>query len=334
MNDHKQKQKQLSALTGKIFITGANGFIGRALARRCRELGAEVSGLDFIADPQWGVIAGDLTRANEWRSALEGVDIVIHTAALVSNTATMDEAWQINVKATADLLERCVEADVKRFVQLSSVAAYGFDFNDERREDQPLRPMGNTYVDTKIASEHSVLACDLRSVMDCTIVRPGDVYGPGSRPWVVLPLEMIASGRFLLPAHGEGRFSPVYIDDLVEGLLLAATRPEGRGEIFNICGGVEPTCAEFFAYHAAMAGAKAPRCMGTGGAILIAETARVLVQLIGGKTELGRGTIDMLSRKAGYSIEKAGRLLGFEPQVNLREGMRRTESWAREKGLI
>ena len=321
-------------LTGKVFITGASGFIGKALARRCRELGAEVCGLDFKADPEWGIIAGDLTQPQEWRHVLEGVDMVIHCAALVSNTASMDEAWRINVKATADLLSHCVSAGVGRFVQLSSVAAYGFDATALLTEEQPLRPMGNTYVDTKIASEHIVLACHASGQMDCTIVRPGDVYGPASRPWVVLPLEMIRSGKFLLPAHGQGLFSPVYIDDLVEGLLLSATSARGAGQIFNISGGIEPSCEEFFGYHVKMAGSNPPRMLATSTALILAESARMLVQLFGGTTELGRGTIDMLSRKAGYSIEKADKLVGYQPKVSLEEGMRRTEQWARDKGLV
>ena len=324
----------LHGLSGKVFITGANGFIGRSLAQRCRSLGAEVCGLDFQPDEEWGVIAGDLTKPDDWSHILEDVDLVIHCAALVSNTASMDEAWRINVKATSDLLSNCEQAGVGRFVQLSSVAAYGFDATTTRGEDQPLRPMGNTYVDTKIASGHIVLAHHASSSMDCTVVRPGDVYGPASRPWVVLPLEMIARGQFLLPAHGEGLFSPVYIDDLIDGLLLAATKPEGAGQIFNISGGIEPSCLEFFAYHVKMAGAKPPRTMSTRMALLVAEGARIVVQFFGGKTELGRGTIDMLSRHAGYSIAKAERLLGYTPQVSLEEGMARTEVWAREKGLI
>ncbi len=321
-------------LGGKVFITGANGFIGRSLARRCRELGAEVSGLDFQADAQWGVVAGDLTRPEQWKQALQGVDLVIHAAAIVSNTASMDLAWGINVKATAALLGHCIEAGVKRFVQLSSVAAYGFAATEEVDETQPLRPMGNTYVDTKIASEHIVLACHASSAMDCTIIRPGDVYGPGSRPWVVLPLEMIKSGKFMLPAHGQGLFSPVYVDDIVNGILLAATRAEGAGQIFNISGGITPTCAEFFGYHTRMAGAKPLKSMATRPARLLAEIARVAITFFGGTTELGGGTIDMLSRKAGYSIAKADRLLGYHPQVDLAEGMRRTEEWARAEGLV
>jgi nucleoside-diphosphate-sugar epimerase len=319
----------------KVFITGASGFIGRALAAHYRSIGAEVGGIDLTANSEWGVVAGDITRPEDWAAQLQGVDLVIHTAAVVSNTASMDVAWRVNVKGTADLLKACAAARVARFVQLSSVAAYGFDFDDEVSEDQPLRPMGNTYVDTKIAGEHAVLACHGSGAMDCTIIRPGDVYGPGSRPWVILPLQMIDRGRFLLPARGRGMFSPVYIDDLVAGISLAAAADSGRGQIFNICGPGPVTCADFFGYHARMLNGDKPlRSVSTPTAVFIAETLRCLIQLFGGRTEIGRGTIDMLSRRAGYSIARARRLLGYEPETGLEEGMRRTFEWVNANGGV
>ena len=111
----------MATLQGKrVFITGASGFIGRALAIRYSAEGALVSGLDFHADAANNVIGGDLTRPDDWAVALAGVDIVIHTAAIVSNTATMDVAWRVNVQATADLLQHCVAAGVQQFIQLSS----------------------------------------------------------------------------------------------------------------------------------------------------------------------------------------------------------------------
>lgn len=318
----------------RVVITGANGFIGRALYDRYHALGAEVAGIDLAAAPDRGVIAGDLRRPGGWQQVVQGAGLVIHTAALVSNTATMDAAWGINVKATAVLLELCSSAGVEHFIHLSSVAVYGFDLQTPARETDPLRPVGNAYVDTKIAAEHAVLARHAVSAMDCTIIRPTDVYGPGSRPWVILPLEVMKSGRFLLPAHGQGIFSPVYIDDLVEGIILAATRRQARGQIFNIGDGSTPTCEEFFSYHARMLGRSRVRSAGNGVARLLAQSAGTIARLAGQQSELGRGTMDMLSRKAGYSIDRARTLLGFEPQVNLEEGMRRTRDWARGRGII
>jgi nucleoside-diphosphate-sugar epimerase len=329
LNDDSVKTPQ------RVFITGANGFIGRKLAQSYRELGSEVCGIDFIADPEWGVVVGDLATPNDWKDQLQGADLVIHTAAIVSNTATMNQAWRVNVKGTADLLAACVEAGVARFLHLSSTAAYGFDFPDGVTEAQPLRPMGNTYVDSKIASEHATLACHGTGRMACTVVRPADVYGPGSRPWVVLPLEMIRDGKFLLPAKGKGIFSPIYIDDLINGIVLAAGREEGKGQIYNIGGGECVSCNTYFSHLARMQGQTKPlRSMGTGTAILAVEVVRRVVQAFGGKTELGRGTMDMLSRTGGYSIEKATRELGYRPSVTLTEGMERTREWAQSQGLV
>lgn len=324
----------VNPIPARVCITGASGFIGRALARRYRELGCEVGGVDIQADPEWGVVAGDLTRAGSWLDALHGADAVIHCAAIVSNTATMEQAWGLNVKATADLVAASAEAGVDHFVQLSSVAAFGFDFDTNVDENCPLRPNGNTYVDTKIAAEHTVLACHARGLIDCTIIRPTDVYGPGSQPWLVTPIRMLQSGRFLLPAHGEGVFSPVYIDDMVEGVVLATTRKAARGQIFNIGGGEEVSCKTFFGYHAEMTGSGPIRTLPLAPARLLAEFAGSLTRLFGGESELGKGTMDMLARRAGYSIAKAGKMLGYEPQVDLAEGMRRSEIWARETSLI
>lgn len=318
-----------------VFITGANGFIGRRLAQHYRDAGAQIGGIDFNADPQWNVTAGDITQPSQWQDLLAGVDLVLHTAAIVSNTASLDDAWRVNVEATAALLKAATAAGVQRFVQLSSVAANGFDFPAGVTEDYPLRPMGNTYVDTKIASEHAVLACHGSQDMNCTIIRPGDVYGPGSRPWVILPLQMLQRGRFLLPAHGEGVFSPVYIDDLVSGIALAAEQDSGSGHIFTLSGESSCSCAEFFGYHASWAtGSRQLKTTSTRTALLLARTLGGLAKLTGQTSELGRGAIDMLSRTEGYSIDKATQLLGYQPHFSLEQGMQDTEIWVREQNYV
>jgi nucleoside-diphosphate-sugar epimerase len=146
---------------------------------------------------------------------------------------------------------------------------------------------------------------------------------------------MIRKGRFLLPAQGQGLFSPVYIDDLVAGIVLAAGLDAGKGQIYTISGSAAVSCEEFFSHHSRILGSdQPPRKVSTGFAILLAEITRRLVQLFGGQTELGRGTIDMLSRTHGYSIDKARRQLGYEPTIELEEGMARTEAWVRQENLL
>ena len=319
----------------RVFITGPNGFIGRALANRYRHLGAEVGGVDFTPDAQWNVVAGDVREPDKWRHLLAGADLVIHTAAVVSMVAPMRAAWEVNCNGTRRLLTACREQGVARFVQLSSVAAFGFDFPANVDESHPLIANGNSYVDTKITSEHTVLAAHAGGEMACTIIRPGDVYGPSSRAWVTAPLEIMRAGQFLLPDGGQGVFSPVYIGDLVDGIVLAAGKPEGAGQIFTLTSGVGVTCAEFFAHHWRWLGKRgSPRTLPKGVAIALAETGASIARLLGRSTELGRGTVELLGRPATYSIDKARRLLGYSPAVDLAEGLRRSEAWAREKGLL
>ena len=319
----------------RVFITGANGFIGRALAQRYRGYGAHVCGVDMSADPAWNVVAGDVRDVDRWRRHLDGADLVIHTAAVVSMVAPMRNAWEVNCHATRRLLTACRENGVKRFVHLSSVAAYGFDFPDGADETLPLITNGNSYTDTKITGEHTILAAHAGGELDCTIIRPGDVYGPASRAWIVVPLQMMRSRQFVLPDGGRGVFSPIYIDDLIDGVVLAAGVEAGAGQIFNLTSGKGVTCAEFFGHHRRWLGKQgAIPSLPKSVAIGLAEAGAKLARLMGRSSEMGRGTIGLLSRPGTYSIEKARRLLGFEPKVELAEGMRRSEAWARTAGLL
>lgn len=196
-------------------------------------------------------------------------------------------------------------------------------------------PTGNPYTDSKIVGEHIVLAAHAEGRQDCTVVRPADVYGPGCRPWVLEPLAAMRSGRFVLPARGEGLFTPVYVDDLVEGIVRAASVPVAAGQIFNL-GGEDPvTTSEYFGHLARMLGHDGPpRSVPTPVAVALAETARLVAAARRRHTELGKGVMLMLAKTRGVSNEKAHRLLGWWPKVSLAEGMGHVEAWLREEGLL
>jgi nucleoside-diphosphate-sugar epimerase len=317
-----------------VFLTGASGFLGRALAEAYRARGVEVRGVDRVADPARGVVAGDVSTEGPWQRAMEGADAVIHTAALVSLRGDARRFWEVNVLGTRRALEAAARAGARRFVHVSSVVAFGFDFPDGADERWPVRTNGSPYVDTKVASEQVVLAAHAAGEIACTVIRPGDVYGPRSRPWTVVPVELIKRGRMMLPAGGRGIFSPVYIDDLVDGLALATATPEAAGHVFTLTGGLGVETRDFFGRYARMLG-KGP-LLGLPTPVLsrLAAVAGAVDRLRGVDLEMNAASALYLARRGTYGIDKARRVLGYAPRVALDEGFARTERWLREAGYL
>ena len=217
----------------KVLITGANGFIGGTLMRYYQNNNQDVVGVDLVGNGS-DVIEGDIAQPDTISHLLQECDVIIHTAALVSNAMQDSDMWRVNVLATRNLIEAAKAYKVRRFVQISSIVAYGNSAEGELDESHPVHADGGSYVLTKLASEHVVLGAQANNEIEVVILRPGDAYGPGSRPWIIAPLEAIAKNQFMLPAKGEGFFRPIYIDDLVRGIAMAASNPDAAGEIFNL----------------------------------------------------------------------------------------------------
>jgi nucleoside-diphosphate-sugar epimerase len=297
----------------KAVITGADGFLGRALMQRL----PEATGLD-LAD-------GDISRPGEWQAKVRG-EVVIHTAAAVGMPRNAEHYWQVNTLGTRNVLDAAKANGVRRFVLFSSVTVFGNDFPDQVSEDYPTRPTGVPYADSKIAAEH---LCLMVEDIEVVIVRPGDVYGPGSRPWTLLPLQMIRSRQVAVPTSGI--HSPVYVDDVVEGVLAAAASPAAVGQIITVSGGLGVPTAQYFDRYAHMLGRRAvprvPRVLMLAGA--------GLANRVGLLTDLSPAGVRYLADRRGtYSIDKAARLLGWQPKIDLDDGMARTQRWLAAEGLL
>jgi nucleoside-diphosphate-sugar epimerase len=322
-------------MPSKVFISGALGFIGTVLADRYRAEGAEVRGVDVRADPSLGVVAGDISEPGPWQDHAAGCDLVVNTAAYVGFGGDLDHVWRVNVLGTRRMIDAAAKGGAERFVQFSSVTTFGFSYPDGVDETWPVRLTGNPYPDSKIASEQVTLQAHVAGDVVATIVRPGDVYGPRSRGWTVLPVQMIKSGQMVLPAGGQGQIGPVYVDNLVDGVQLAAASDDARGEIFTVADGPAVAVGDFFEHYSRMLGKPRPRTLPTSLARTVAAVGGRVAKIAGQDTELSAGSVDYLAKRCGaYSIEKARRVLGYEPKVSLDEGMRRTEEWLRAEGLL
>lgn len=319
-----------------VLVTGATGFIGGRLAERLAlEEGAVVTGtgrdlskVPFVAAAGVRLVKADLLNHDDMAAALAGQEVVFHIAASLGAMQDAERAQRVNVDATRDLVRLAAAAGVRRIVYTSSMTAYGPP-HGVMHESLPVdTEQEEAYGRTKAAGELALLAAGTEYGVEVSIIRPGLVYGPRSASWTVRMLELVDSGLPVIFGKGDGYATPVYIDNLIDMLLLAALRPEAVGEAFNAVDR-SITWREWFGYYGKMLGKK-PRRMPMPVAHVLAwatETFKL-------RLPLTRHRLKFYRIKTVYPIDKARALLGYEPRITLDEGMRRSEAWLREVGKI
>lgn len=310
-----------------VLVTGAAGFVGRALVSRLAALGLTVQGTDLVAGAV-PTVHLDVTDGGEVFDVFERLAprIVVHAAALVDVGVPQDRAQQVNVLGTENVLDAAAAGDVQRLVHVSSIAALGLDPGPGAGPDSPLVfDTGEPYFDTKAAAEALVRVAMDRKALPAVVVRPGDVYGPGCEPWVARPLGLMRRRFPVLIGGGKGLIAHTWIDNLVDGLVLACTHADAVGRVFQVTDGVDDTTlAAYLTRLAAAAGVRAPRAslpsgIGVGIGALLERYGRVT----GRPVPFTRQAIRYLVRRATYSIDAAREVLGYVPAVGLDEGFER-----------
>lgn len=327
-----------------IAITGISGFIGDAVARRYADNGWTVRGLDLRlpdssdpltpnADPRVEYLEGDVTDPDAVRALVAGTDLVVHTAAIVAESGDWRAFDRLNARAPRDVALAAREAGASSFVHLSSVMVHGFTFADGVDESGPVDHADNPYCASKIRSEFLLRGLDRPGEFNVHIIRPGDVYGPMSMPWIVRPIQHIRDGTYLVVRGSV--INHVYVDNLVDAIeVVSAAGAATSGRAFIVTDGVATPAREFWGWYADQMGRGfAPTVPGWLAEPIVGAAATLLPDRLRRSLDLDRQSIRYLRRASSYS-SSAIRTLGWMPRVSLAEGRERTATWLRAVGLL
>jgi nucleoside-diphosphate-sugar epimerase len=313
---------------GTAFVTGATGFIGGKLVRALQGAGYAVralvrdesgtAGLDGVE-----LFRGDLLEPESLTGIERGVDVVVHCAGILGKWGTSRaRLFDVNVRGAVELLERFRDTGLRRFIHLSAGGVTGPLPRRSVDETYACRP-ATAYERTKLLAEQEVLARSREWRVPTVVVRPTFTYGPGD-PHKIALFRAVRRGRYVFIGGGESVNHPVFIDDLIRGILLAVER--GRdGEVY-IIGGEGPVTKRELVYAIADAlGVKRPGWnLPRWFAVIAAWKLEVLGWMFRFEPILTRSRVMMMADNFGYSIAKARDELGYAPRTGLREGVEAT----------
>lgn len=326
-------------------VTGATGFLGSYIAdsyvRRgwqVRALARPTSNLAWLQPHleagRVAIAPGDMTDPAALKSAAQGVNRIVHAASVIGTAIPLATYQRVNVEGTRALLEAAVAAGVERFTLISSVSTYGDGITPGGivTEDTPQIP-SNPYGQSKFAQQELVLDAYRRHGLPVTLIEPPVIYGPRARVGIAEIFKLVRLRLAPLLDFGRGRMNLVYVTDVIGLLEAADASPAAVGERFLVAGPRFVSHRELLALMAAALNVKP---------IYFPVPLRLTkIGLTGYNAILRRLGRDIFYQPdyfykftAGgdYRPDKARRLLGWEPQVDVREGIPRTVQWFRENG--
>jgi nucleoside-diphosphate-sugar epimerase len=328
-------------------ITGATGLLGSHIAERLVQEGRRVralvrpgSNLRFLEELGVELVTGDLSDPASLRKAVEGVDVVFHSAAKVGDWGPWREFQLHTIDGTRRLVEACAGTRLQRFVHISSISVYGHPKPKPGgiTEHDPFATRfwwWDYYPRAKIAAEQIVWDAHRSIGLPVTVIRPGWIYGPRDRTSLSRLATALSNGSVWILGDGNNLLNTIYVTNVVDACLLAAEKTNALGRAYNVCHDGPITQREFIRLFATALGVRPPTWrMPMWLALYGGFWGEAFGRLFGIRQPppVTRYAVWLMGRKTAYSTERARKELDWQPRVGYEEGIQRTVEWYQQPG--
>ena len=326
-------------------VTGATGAVGPALVQALHGAGYRVRTLSLylpsanLLPPGVDARRGDITDRISVNQAMQGVDAVVHLAALlhiVNPPQTLrGEYERINVGGTAVVVDAALQADVRRVVLFSTIAVYG-PAGGQVLTEATLPQPDTLYAQSKLAAEQLVLQARRRDGQPLgTVLRPGAVYGARVKGNYQRLVQAVRRGRFIPIGDGRNRRTLIHDRDLAQAVVLAAQRPTAAGQLYNVSDGHFHTLNQIINAICGALGRRPPRfSVPLGPARMAAGLLENGLRLLGQTSPIGSAVIDKYTEDVAVDSRRIQTELGFVPRFDLYAGWRETIREMRQNGEL
>jgi len=325
----------------KILVTGGTGFLGRHLVWRLAARGDQVvftgrnrAAAELVLSASAAGVRyveidhGSADATQRIQAAAEGVDAIVHCAALAAPWGRKQDFYRANVASSAEVLAASRAHGIARLVHISSPSVY-FSYEDRLAitEHAPLPPAATEYARSKREAEQLVLAA---GVPHSVILRPRAIFGPWDQALLPRLLRLMQYGRVPLLRGGRALLDMTYVDNVVDAIVLALAGPAG---VYNVSNGEPITAADLFeriarSFGLPLRAAHRPYWLADGAARLLEFGARLAP---GWEPPVTRYSLGAIAFSQTLDLGAARTALGYAPSVSLEEGIARTAAWWKKR---
>ena len=326
-----------SAIFDSALVTGASGFIGQHLVQGLVEYGVNVNALvrnrknPGLTD-KTNIFKGDIFDKEVLKKAVNDVDIVFHLVAKTHDFSNIDNAkdyFRINVEGTRNLLDACINSNIKHFVYFSSVKTMAEESKhtlDETYDCTPTTPYG----ESKLVAEKLVFEYGNKYGFKTTVLRLPLVYGSGNKGNVYKMIKAIDNRRFVMMGRGRNRRSMVSVKNVVDTAMAIVNQEIADKKIYLITDGVDYSVNDLYRLIAKGLGKKplqfyVPMCI----AKLLAIAGDIGSKFIKKSLPFDSESLRKLTGSLTFTSQKLEKEIGFEPKYNLYNTMEETIRWYR-----